>query len=93
MECKKCGYNNKLNKEYCANCGGVLEIYAKINKVIVILPLIALVLTLLATYAMIETNDGDLTLFIFFDISGIRDVFNASIKNDGIVNSGNTNAL
>ncbi len=80
MECKKCGYNNKLNKEYCANCGGVLEIYAKINKVIVILPLIALVLTLLATYAMIETNDGDLTLFIFFDIYLIIMCINRIIK-------------
>lgn len=80
MECRKCGYNNKLNKEYCANCGGVLEIYAKINKVIVILPLIALVLTLLATYAMIETNDGDLTLFIFFDIYLIIMCINRIIK-------------
>ena len=29
-------------------------------------------------------------LFLFFDISGTRDVFKANIKNDGIVRSGNT---
>lgn len=37
-------------------------------------------LTLLATYAMIETNDGDLTLFIFFDIYLIIMCINRIIK-------------
>lgn len=80
MVCRKCGYDNKLNNEHCANCGGVLEIYARINKVIIILPLIALVLTLFATYAMMVTNNEDLSLFIIFDIYLIIMCINRIIK-------------
>lgn len=80
MVCRKCGYDNKLNNKHCANCGGVLEIYARINKVIIILPLIALVLTLFATYAMMVTNNEDLSLFIIFDIYLIIMCINRIIK-------------
>ena len=35
----------------------------------------------------------NLLLFLFLDISGIRDVLSANIKNDGIVSKGKTYAL
>lgn len=81
MICRNCGYNNRLNNTYCANCGSALEIHAKINKIIVILPLIALTLTLFATFALIDANyNGNLTVFIFFDIYLIIMCINRIIK-------------
>lgn len=72
MQCLKCGFDNKLNNDFCANCGNTLEgkcFYANINKIILFLPLSALALSLLATYAVLNSNTSDgVTFFVICDI-------------------------